>query len=194
LKPLAIHITGASGAGVSTLGRALAERTGATHLDTDDFFWLPIEPRFSQERPVAERLRLIESAMDAAGVPGWILSGSIGNWGEPLLRRVSLVVFVRTATAVRLERLEERERVRFGTAIDRGGARHAHHKRFIQWASDYDTGTKEGRSLALHEAFLARLSCPVLRVDGTEPTEALVDKVMHAISSMRPSQFSTCQP
>src|SRR5215510_6892142 len=99
MRRLAIHITGASGAGVSTLGRALAARTGAAQLDTDDFYWLPIEPFYSQERPVAERLRLIRNEMDATGPRGWILSGSIGSWGEPLLARVTLVVFVQTTTA-----------------------------------------------------------------------------------------------
>jgi hypothetical protein len=40
--PVAIHITGASGSGTSTLGRALVERLGAVHLDTDDFYWSPV--------------------------------------------------------------------------------------------------------------------------------------------------------
>ena len=184
MKPLAVHITGASGAGVSTLGHALAERTGAAQLDTDDFYWLPVEPRYSQERPIGERLRLIANAMDASA-RGWVLSGSIGFWGAPLLKRISLVVFVRTAMAMRVERLRARERERFGPAIDPGGARHEMHKAFIQWATDYDTGTKEGRNLAQHEAFLAQLTCPVLRVDGAEPTEVLVENVMRELAGSR---------
>jgi adenylate kinase family enzyme len=181
MKPLAVHITGASGSGVSTLGWALARRTGATQLDTDDFYWLPVEPRYSQERSVEERLHLIESAMDSAGPRGWILSGSIGAWGEPLLGRISLVVFVRAATAIRVARLEARERARFGAAIDPGGARHESHNLFIQWAADYDTGTKEGRSLALHETFLAQLACAVLRVDGAEPVDILASRVLEVL-------------
>jgi adenylate kinase family enzyme len=178
VKALAVHLTGASGAGVSTLGRALAERTGASQLDTDDFYWLPAEPAYSQERPIEARLRLIEAAMDGSGPRGWILSGSIGSWGEPLLKRISLVVFLRTATAIRVQRLKARERFRFGSSIEPDGPRHEQHERFIQWASDYDTGTKEGRNLALHEAFLARLKCPVLRLDGAEPVDTLVSRVL----------------
>jgi adenylate kinase family enzyme len=183
MTPFAIHITGASGSGVSTLGRALAERTGAEQLDTDDFYWLPIEPRFSLERPLEERLRLLETAMNGAGPNGWILSGSVGLWGAPLLTRIKLAVFVRTATAIRVARLEARERARFGDAIDPGGPRHENHKWFIQWAADYDTGTKEGRHLAQHEAFLAKLSCPVLRIDGAQPIERLVDQVITALGN-----------
>ena len=35
---------GASGAGVSTLGRALAGALALPHHDTDDYFWLPTIP------------------------------------------------------------------------------------------------------------------------------------------------------
>jgi adenylate kinase family enzyme len=36
-----IHITGASGAGVTSLGRALADALAIPHHDTDDYFWQP---------------------------------------------------------------------------------------------------------------------------------------------------------
>ena len=48
-----IHITGASGAGVTTLGAALAERLGGAQFDVDDFFWMPTVPPFTDKRPVA---------------------------------------------------------------------------------------------------------------------------------------------
>ena len=38
-----IHIVGASGAGVTTLGRAVADALAIPHHDTDDFFWLPTD-------------------------------------------------------------------------------------------------------------------------------------------------------
>jgi uridine kinase len=36
-----IHITGVSGSGVTTLGRALSKALGFAHLDTDDFSGCP---------------------------------------------------------------------------------------------------------------------------------------------------------
>jgi adenylate kinase family enzyme len=94
-----IHITGASGSGVSTLGKALAAATGAVQLDTDSFYWLPVEPLFTQKRPAEERLRLISDAFADAESRGWILSGSISDWGRPLVSLFDMVVFVRTPTA-----------------------------------------------------------------------------------------------
>jgi hypothetical protein len=48
------------------------------------------------------------------------------------------------------------------------------HREFIGWASHYDDGTLPGRSRPRHEKWLAGLSTPVLRLDGTRPTADLV--------------------
>jgi adenylate kinase family enzyme len=176
---LAVHITGASGSGVSTLGRELVGRTGATQLDTDDYYWLPTEPRFTASREIEERLRLIEDGIANASARGWILSGSIGDWGAPLVPLFQLVVFVRTPTAVRIARLRQRGIERDGAdQIGPGGPRHAQYQEFLTWAAGYDTGVKAGRSLARHEAWLANLTCPVIRVDGTEPAPVLAERIL----------------
>jgi adenylate kinase family enzyme len=180
MTPPAIHITGASGAGVSTLGLALAKRLGAAHLDTDNFYWLPVEPHYSAKRPIPERLAMLECAF-AENPHGWILSGSIGDWGVPLVPRFSHVVFVSTPTDIRLERLQAREAARYGAAILPGGALHVNHEAFIAWASEYDGGTEYGRNRATHEKFLATLTCPVIRLDGAQPTDALADQIIKQI-------------
>jgi len=38
-----IHLTGASGCGVTTIGRALATRLALPVPDTDDYYWLPTD-------------------------------------------------------------------------------------------------------------------------------------------------------
>jgi hypothetical protein len=175
----AVHITGASGAGVSTLGRVLARNMGAVLLDTDDFYWLPTKPPYTQARPTDERLALLDLAIEGASPAGFILSGSIGHWGAPLVPRFNLVVFVRTATEIRLARLEARERQRFDdAALAPGGHRHEAFNDFRQWSSEYDVGPKEGRSLAMHEEFLASLPCPIMRLDGAQHTEALAAEIL----------------
>lgn len=172
-----IHITGASGAGVTTLGRALAGELGCTQLDTDDFYWRPTTPPFRDKRPVPERLELLHDAFSRAP-RGWILSGSIGAWGDPLIPLLDLVVYVFTPTPIRLERLRIREAATFGAAnVAPGGDHHAEFMEFIEWAARYDHGDREGRSRARHEAWLAELPCPVQRVDGARPTAALAAEV-----------------
>lgn len=42
-----IHIYGASGSGTSTLGRKISEELGYKFMDTDDYFWLPTNPKYT---------------------------------------------------------------------------------------------------------------------------------------------------
>src|SRR5262245_15701293 len=106
-----IHITGASGSGVSTLGAALAGRLECAQFDVDDFFWAPTDPPFVEKRPVAERLALLGERLTDER---WILSGSLVGWGDPLMLLFDLVVFVYTPSEIRMARLLEREAARYG--------------------------------------------------------------------------------
>lgn len=177
-----IHITGASGSGVTTLGKALAEELGAAHLDIDDFFWLPTDPPYTVKRPRAQRLALLDKAFAQASGTGWVLSGSILDWGDSLMPLFDLAIFVSTPTELRLHRLRAREAARFGAeAVAPGGARHKEHEWFIEYAAAYDEGRREGRSRARHEALLSLMPCPVLQLDGSCTVDDLVRKAMSAL-------------
>jgi adenylate kinase family enzyme len=178
-----IHITGASGAGVSTLGRALAEVIDVPWHDTDDYFWLPTDPPYVQTRPIPDRLALLTPVLDAS--LGWVLAGSVGDWGDPLIPRFDLVVFLQTPMALRIARLRQRERAAFGAAIDPGGVMHDAHEAFIAWAAAYDLGTQPGRNLGRHLAWLEALPCPVLRLDGSAAVPALVDEALRVVRQLR---------
>lgn len=170
-----IHITGASGAGVTTLGSALSLRLGAPQFDVDDFFWLPTDPPFSTQRPVGERLALLAPRLDAKK---WILSGSLVGWGDPFMPLFDVVVFIYAPHDVRMARLRARETARFGDAIETGGAMHENSKAFLDWAARYDEPDFGGRSLETHNRWLARQSVPVLRLDGMAPTADQVEAVL----------------
>ena len=175
-----IHITGASGSGATTLGKALAARTGVPHLDTDDFYWRwppDVAAPYTVKRDVPERLAMLRGAFADAGSCGWILSGAVGDWADPIVPLFDLVVFLRTPTEVRLERLWRREKAQFGPAAEPGGTRRREIEDFIAWAAGYDSGTREGRSLPRHEAWLKALACPVLRLDGSDAVDNLVAAV-----------------
>ena len=73
-----IHMTGASGSGTTSLGRALAEAMDVLHLDADDFFWLRTEPPYATPRNRDERIDLLLKS--ARPELSWILSGSALTW------------------------------------------------------------------------------------------------------------------
>jgi adenylate kinase family enzyme len=169
-----IHVMGASGSGVTTLGRALAQRLAVAHLDTDDFYWLPSDPPYQHKREIPARLQLLRAALSRAR-GRWVLSGSLDGWGDPLVPLFDLVVFLLVPTDVRVRRLRERELVRYGQeALAPGGLLHEQHHAFLQWAAAYDDATQEGRSRPRHEAWLAGLPCPVLRVEGALSVEEMM--------------------
>ncbi|ASM71475.1 MULTISPECIES: adenylate kinase [Roseobacteraceae] len=178
---LKLYILGASCAGVSTLGDLLSRQMDVPQLDVDDYYWLPTDPPYTTKRPPEERVRLIRS--DQARTNGWVLSGSFIGWGESLVDQVDLIVFVKTPTAVRMQRLNARESQRHGARILPGGDMHAAHLAFRNWAARYDDPTFSGRNLAQHESWLQTQTAPVLRLDGTQNANALVQSVTSALAS-----------
>jgi hypothetical protein len=111
------------------------------------------------------------------------LSGSLDGWGDSIVPLFDLVIFLRAPTEVRLRRLRDREAGRFGAdAVAPGGWRHQETEEFIEWASHYDDGGREGRSLMRHEAWLKTLECRVLRADGTRATADLVGEITRALA------------
>lgn len=137
-----IYITGASCAGATTLDQNLATLCGVRHVDVDDFFWMPTYPPFTTKRPASEHVSLIQQEF---GDDDWVLTGSCMGWGDALITHVDLIVFVVTATPVRLDRLAAREKERFGNRIAPGGDMHGIHVAFREWASQYDNPNFSGR-------------------------------------------------
>jgi len=174
-----IYIIGASGAGVSTLGAALALQLQAPHFDVDDYYWYPTDPPFEQPRSATDRIALLKTDL---AVGQWALSGSLDGWGDELIQDADLVVFIDTPTEVRIERLKARESQRYGERILPGGDMHANHMAFISWAAEYDQGTQFGRNRPRHERWLEQLVLPFIRINGALPTEQLLERVMAAIS------------
>ena len=166
--PGRIHIFGASGSGTSSLAREISRRYGHRHLDTDDYYWLPTWPPFCTTRVPDERLALLRRAF--AESREWVLAGSLCGWGDPLVPEFQLAIFLAVPTPVRMARLARRELTRYGReAIAPGGSLRQAHEEFMDWAARYDGGGPEMRSRAMHEAWLAGIGCPVVRLEGDLP-------------------------
>ncbi len=170
-----IHITGASGSGTSTLGRALAEALGAPCFDADDYYWLPTDPPFTRKREHAERLALTLGALNSHDSA--ILAGSITGWGAELEDAFDLVLFLYLDASIRVARLRAREIAELGHADPA----------FLEWAAAYDTGPASGRSLARHKAWLAERRCPVLELHGDQTVADRVAAVTAACRGANPS-------
>jgi len=177
-----IHVLGASGTGTTTLGKALVEYYAYPHFDIDDYFWLPSDPPFQHVRSRPARQALL--AGDLARQRCWVLSGSLCGWGDLFIPLFAVVVFLWVPPTVRLARLAERERSRYGAAtLVPDGGMHRQHTAFMAWAAAYDDGDLTMRSRRLHEQWLQSLRCPVLRLEGEQPVEESLTQVVQYVST-----------
>lgn len=174
-----IHIFGASGSGTTTLGRKISDKLGFEFVDTDDYFWLPTDPPYSQKRPREERLALLRNAIKTAS--NIVISGSLVDWSDELIPLFTLAIRLETARDVRMERLDKRERERFGARLDEGGDMYQNHIRFMEWARAYDTGGLDMRSKAKHDVWQKQLRCKVLVLDGAKTPENLLAEICNNI-------------
>lgn len=75
-----IHIFGASGSGVSTLGKSLAKELAYPYFDTDDFYWQKTDPPFTTKNSISTREKLLSESLAKHGK--WILGGSLDSWSD----------------------------------------------------------------------------------------------------------------
>jgi Adenylate kinase and related kinases len=174
-----IHIVGASASGTTTLADAISKQTGYCHFDTDKYYWLPTDVPFTQKRTVEERQAILKRDLEKRSE--WILSGSLCGWGDIFIPCFELVIYLYLPKEIRMKRLIERERIRYGDKIEQGGELYQQHLEFVDWAAQYDEAGAEMRSKALHENWLSNLQCPVLRIEGDITLEEWLDIVLERI-------------
>jgi adenylate kinase family enzyme len=167
-----IHIFGASGSGVSTLGIQLSQRLKIPVFDCDTYYWEKTDPPYVKVTPIPIRQRSLLN--DLEPLPSWICSGSMDSWSEPFEGLFTQIVFLYVPKEIRIERLRERERKLWGDRIAEGGDMYNEHEKFISWASQYDEGVRSGRSLPRHKQWLARQTAPTFKIEGIlSPEETL---------------------
>lgn len=174
-----LHLFGASGSGTTTLGKKLAEELGFVFMDTDDYFWLPTDPKFTAKRPADERIALMKR--DIQNAEHVVLSGSLAGWGDALIPYFTLAIRIEIEPDLRIRRLIRREKERFGARIEPGGDMYAQHLAFVEWAKSYDTGRMNQRSKASHDLWQKQLPCTLLCVNGADSIEENIEKIKRAL-------------
>lgn len=177
-----IHIVGASGSGVSTLGVEIARLLSAPYLDADAVYWLPTDPPFIAARTRDERLALLRERLLSDG--DWVFCGSAIGWAEPIEQLYDLIVYLQLDHAIRMDRLRRREQARYGRRIEPGGDMAAASVAFFAWADAYDTAGHEQRSRFTHEQWFSACRAPILRLDSSEPIEALAKAVLFRLAEL----------
>lgn len=170
-----VHILGAAGSGTTTLAKALSKEISYKFLDTDDYFWMPSEVQFTEKRAIQDRQLLLRKDLEQN--KKWILSGSLCGWGDIFIPYFELVVYLWIPNDTRMSRLAKREQGRYGSEIEPNGSRYQLFNEFMDWASKYDDAGIKMRSRKLHDLWLSKLDCPVLKLEG----DMTVDERLYAV-------------
>lgn len=170
-----IHIFGAAGSGTTSLAKIICEKNGFFHMDTDDYYWYKTDPPFTSKRPESDRVVLMKK--DIEEHENVVISGSVVDWGDELIPYFTLAVRLNTDTDLRLKRIVERERNRYGDRVREGGDMYDALLSFLTWAASYDTESVEVRSRACHDLWQTKLSCPLLILDGSIGSEELYETI-----------------
>jgi len=155
-----LAVCGMNGAGKTTFARAFARKIGCPFVDSEDLYF----PDRSGDNPFAvqrgpEEIRaLLEGLLRKEG--RFVLASVRANFGVELRERLLGVILVETPRETRLKRMRQRDALRFGDKVAPGGEPFAQQEAFYRLA--------ESRREDEAEQWVAGMTCPVLRVDGTK--------------------------
>jgi adenylate kinase family enzyme len=172
------HILGAPGSGVTTLGRALAQKLNIAHFDTDDYHWFTDDALpYRRRRNPDHRRQLMTRDFDAH--ESWVLSGALCGWGDVFIPRFDGVIYCWLPAEIRIARIQTRELARYGPErLAPGGELHGVYEKFCSWAIAYDEDSENIRSRSRELEWLENLSCPVLRLEEEKAVGTLVNQVL----------------
>lgn len=165
-----IQICGLNGCGKSTLGRALAGALGYHFIDNEDLYFVRSAPDapYANARTREEAAQLLMDAVQAH--PDFVYAAVRGNPGQI---DYDYVVVMDVPREVRLRRVRERSLGKFGNRMLPGGDLHEQEEAFFRMAA--------ARQDAEVDQWLAAVSCPIIRVDGTKPIAENVEYIVKRI-------------
>lgn len=169
-----ILICGLNGCGKSTLGKALAQKTGFHFIDNENLYFdrgrqnEPYTNPRSQEE--VEQLLLNEVSEH----PDFIFSAVRGNYGKEIIPLYSYVILMEVPKEIRFRRVRNRSFLKFGSRMLKGGDLYDQEEAFFRII--------EARQDSYVEDWLKLVNCPIIRVDGTKPIEENVEFILRLIN------------
>jgi len=176
-----LHLLGAPGSGVTSLGKELSARLARRHFDTDDYHWFTEDVLpYRRRRNPDHRRQLLSRDLDTS--ENWVLSGSLCGWGDIFIPRFNAVIYLWAPADVRIARIQAREFQRYGPErLAPGGDLHQVFEKFISWAAAYDDASENIRSRAKELEWLESLSCRVIKIEVEKPLSVLADQVFETL-------------
>lgn len=156
--PHGIIVFGPNGSGKTTLGRELARILNYKHMDIEDYYFEPSEIPYTAERSRKDCLNLMLA--DIEKYRSFVMTAVTGDFGDTIPLLYKLGVFISAPPELRLERVKRRAYEQHGERVRKGGDMYDSQQRFFDFVAK--------RPLSKIKQWVKTLTCPVIRIDGTE--------------------------
>ena len=168
-----IIICGLNGAGKSTFGRVLADRTVWVFKDVEDYYFPKNDPSYpyATQRTEEEIVKLLHT--DLCQNDNIIFAGVRGNYSSEIAAMFTNAVFIKVPKEIRMERVRSRAFNKFGNRVLQGGDLYERENAF------YDIIEK--RTDEVVTDWLETLNIPVIMIDGQKPIEENVDLILEIL-------------
>ncbi len=174
-----LFIFGASGAGTTTLGKALGVELEWTHLDADDYYWEKTPIPYEVVIPKTIRHQNLITDFEASEYI--IVSGGVMNWSLYWKNAFDYAVWLYIPHRIRMARLRKREIRRYGDLLKTNINIQQKSKEFLAWAASYDDVDFDGKSITRDQHWMKLLQCPTLKIEGDTTIEERLKRVKELI-------------
>jgi len=159
-----ILIMGLNGSGKSTVCHELADLLNYRRMDVEDYYFLDSDIPYTKSRTHEEVKQLMLD--DIKFYHNYVLSSVRCDWGSEIVSTYRLAILLYAPLQVRLERIKQREIIRFGYRVFEGGDMHESQKRF------HDMVASLSAEILKKQAY--SLTCPVLEINSTLPVKEII--------------------
>ena len=160
-----ILICGLNGSGKTTLGMRLADRLKYDSLNDEDYYFFESEIPFSKSRTEDEAKEYVISYLRCH--KNVVMVATRGDLSERINSMYDCVIYLSAPVGIRLSRIKERDRKRFGERVLPGGDMYEQQRRFHEFALL--------RTTEKIEKWMEMLECTVIKLDGTRNVDENIE-------------------
>lgn len=173
--PSGILIFGANGSGKSTLARELASDLNLNHIDHEAYAFRESAIPYSDKRSYEECVQLMLNDINLCN--NFVISAVTGDFGDEIVGMYVLAVLLTAPIELRLDRIRNREKLKYGKRVFSGGDMFESHIRFIDFVAN--------RNLTRLDQFSSSLKCPLICLEGGTPILENIDIIKKYLAEMR---------
>ena len=171
-----IIICGLNGAGKSTIGKALAKKLDFHFIDNEELYFPKTDPHYTSPRTHEEVEQLLFSEIKTH--ENFVFASVKGDYGETIYPFYMYAVLIDVPRDIRIQRVKNRSFQKFGNRMLPGGDLYEQEEKFFDFVKSRAENTVE--------EWVQSLSCPIIRIDGTNPIEENVKIMLNRLETVAP--------